>query len=235
MPLFVGRSPGRAGVPMSLPFTTNQFLDVFTRYNDAVWPAQLLIYFLGVLCITIALRRGKYAGSVISLILSILWLWMAVFYHFVFFSRINQAAWVFGSLFTLQSLIFVYAGAIAHRLSFHFRRDACGFGGALLLVYALILYPALCYLLGRVYPGAPTFGLPCPTTIFTLGLLLWAMPRIPVYVVVVPLAWSFIGVCAALSLSITEDVGLLIAGLMATLLIVFRKTKSGAAVDPLAR
>jgi len=26
---------------MRLPFTVEQFLEVFARYNDAIWPAQL--------------------------------------------------------------------------------------------------------------------------------------------------------------------------------------------------
>lgn len=87
-------------------------------------PAQLVIYILGVSCIVLALRRGTWSSSIISLILSLLWLWMGVVYHFLFFSKINQAAWLFGALFILQSLIFVYAGFITRKLSFHVARDA---------------------------------------------------------------------------------------------------------------
>ena len=36
---------------------------------------------------------------------------------------------------------------------------------------ALVAYPVLSAMLGREFPEMPTFGLPCPTTIFTLGLL----------------------------------------------------------------
>jgi len=216
---------------MRLPFTTDQFLDVFARYNVAVWPAQLLVYLLGVLCIVLALRRATHSSRIISLILSLLWLWMGVVYHFLFFSKINQAAWVFGSMFILQSLIFVYAGVITHDLSFHFRRDASGIGGAVLLTYAYIIYPALGFLIGREYPAAPTFGLPCPTTIFTFGILLWAKPKVPVHVLIVPLVWSLIGFFAALSLTITEDFGLLAAGLAGTMLIVLRNTRARLALD----
>ena len=49
---------------MSLPFTTDQFLDNFAKYNVAVWPLQLVFYILGGSCIVLALRRSS---SVISL------------------------------------------------------------------------------------------------------------------------------------------------------------------------
>jgi hypothetical protein len=32
--------PSMEGVQMRLPFTIDQFLDVFSRYNVAVWPTQ---------------------------------------------------------------------------------------------------------------------------------------------------------------------------------------------------
>jgi len=204
---------------MSLPFTTDQFLDIFAKYNVAVWPAQFALYLIGVLCLVLAVWRTRWSSSIISLILSLFWMWMGVAYHFVFFSKINQAAWIFGSLFILQSLIFIYAGVITRRLSFHFRRDAYIIGGAVLLAYALIIYPVLGYLVGHKYPAAPTFGLPCPTTIFTFGLLLWTRPQVPIYVLIVPFIWSLIGVFAALSLGMTEDFGLLAAGLVTTALV----------------
>jgi len=157
------------GPTMSLPFTTDQFLDVFARYNIAVWPTQLVFYLLGVLSIVVAVRPARWSSRIINLILSMFWLWMGVAYHFLFFSKINQAAWLFGAIFILQSLIFIYAGVITGKISFHSRRDVYGIGGAVILAYAFIVYPALGYVVGHKYPAAPTFGLPCPTTIFTLG------------------------------------------------------------------
>ncbi len=215
---------------MSLPFSTDQFLDVFAKYNIAVWPTQFVFYLLGLLCIVVAVRRARWSSRIINSILSMFWLWMGVAYHFLFFSKINQAAWLFGSIFILQSLVFIYAGVITGKLSFHFPRDLYGIGGTVILAYAFIIYPALGYLVGRKYPAAPTFGLPCPTTIFTFGILLWANPIVPGYVLTVPLVWSLIGFFAALSLNIPEDVGLLSAGLAGTMLIVLRNTRSGPAL-----
>ena len=87
--------------------------------------------------------------------------------------------------------------------------------GMVFIVYALVVYPAVGLLAGQRYPNLPTFGAPCPVTIFTLGLLLWNTRRTPVYVIAIPLIWSAVGTSAALSLGIVEDIGLAIAAILA--------------------
>jgi hypothetical protein len=94
--------------------------------------------------------------------------------------------------------------------------------GAAFILYGLLIYPLLGYILGHRYPYSPTFGLPCPTTIFTFGLLLWTAPRIPKYLLALPLVWAFIGFTAAFQLGVLEDVMLPVAGLVAVALIWYR-------------
>jgi len=82
------------------------------------------------------------------------------------------------------------------------------------------------YNLGHVYPYSPTFGLPCPTTIFTFGILLFTNEKMPVHLLIIPLLWSVIGFTAAINLIIYEDTGLLIAGLTTfTLLLISNRKK----------
>jgi hypothetical protein len=78
---------------------------------------------------------------------------------------------------------------------------------------------------GHTYPTRPTFGLPCPTTIATLGLLLWATPSAPWWIWVIPLTWSLVGTAAALALDIREDFGLALAA-GAVLAVLVRKWAS---------
>jgi hypothetical protein len=66
---------------------------------------------------------------------------------------------------------------------------------------------------------------PCPVTIFTFGLLLLADKRVPKYLLVIPFLWSLLGFSAALALTIREDIGLLIAGVLGTILIAVRDRK----------
>lgn len=214
-----------------MPFTVDQFLGVFERYNIAVWPAQLFLYALAVWSIALALQRKerKVFSKSISFVLSLLWIWMGLAYHWWFFSAINRAALFFAALFVLQSTLFFIAGVLQHQLQFQFTLNLNGIVGSVFLLYALIVYPALGYWLGHRYPAAPTFGLPCPTTIFTFGMLLWTDRRVPLYLLPVPLAWSVIGVWAAVSLGMKEDYGLLAAGLFgSTLLVVGNNTSSSA-------
>ncbi|MCW5899526.1 MAG: hypothetical protein KIT10_09680 [Flavobacteriales bacterium] len=196
---------------MDLPFTPEQFFDVFARYNTAVWPAQVLWNLLALVAIALVFRRGT--GPVIATILAALWLWMGIAYHWAFFAGINKVAYGFGALFVVQGLLFLVHGARRRRLSFARPNGVRGIAGGLLMTYGLLVYPLLGHSLGHTYPQAPTFGLPCPTTIFTLGLLLWTTSAPRWWLLLIPLLWSLIGTMAAFKLGVREDIGLLVAGI----------------------
>ena len=204
---------------INLPFTTDQFLGIFRSYNNAVWPFQIVLLLLALLAIFIAIKSTSRSSRIVSGILAFFWLWMGIAYHLLAFSAINKAAYIFALLCVTQGFFFFFLGVIKQKLSFRFRFDWFGITGAILLLYALVIYPALGYLLGHPFPQSPTFGLPCPTTIFTFALLLWTDRGVPPVIVVIPVLWSLIGSSAALSLGMKEDIGLLFAGLVGTLLI----------------
>jgi Family of unknown function (DUF6064) len=116
-------------------------------------------------------------------------------------------------------------------MRFAWTRTISGFLGAAFMAYALVVYPILAYVLGHRYPATPTFGLPCPTTILTLGFLTWVVSRTPWRVLVIPLAWSVLGASAAVQLGVWEDLGLVVAGgltLAFTLIRLSRVTPSSA-------
>lgn len=197
-----------------MPFTVEQFFEVFQRYNDAVWPAQVVAVVDALIAIGAALRGGRRANRLAAVVLAALWLWMGAVYHLQFFRQINPAAMVFGVAFLIQAAMFVWFGVAHDRMSFDPRLDAAGVLGSGLMLYSLALYPMLGSAFGHSYPASPTFGLPCPTTIFTFGLLLWSRPRLPVALLVVPLAWAVIGTMAAVQLRVAEDFGLAASALL---------------------
>lgn len=203
---------------MNLPFDAAEFFAVFARYNSAVWPAQLVLLGTGVFAVGMAIRSRSWSDRVVSAILAVLWIWMGGVYHIGFFRAINPAATLFGAFFALQGIALGITGVFSRQLRFRFRPTRRGFVGTLLLAYALLAYPLLAYLLGHRYPATPTFGLPCPTTIFTLGLLLWTEQRVPTFLMIIPLAWSLVGTSAALQLGVREDLGLVVAGVLTALL-----------------
>lgn len=205
---------------MNLPFTTEDFLQVFENYNLSVFPAQIFFNILAVLMIFLAVKRIKYSDKIIGFSLGFLWLWIGIVYHLVFFSKINPAAVFFAAIYILQGLLFIYFAGLKKDLNFSFSKDLMGLTGALFMLYALIIYPLLGILFGHTYPHNPTFGLPCPTTIFTFGLLLWSKERVPLYLTIIPLIWSLIGSSAAVKLGVLEDTGLLIAGVFGFVMII---------------
>jgi len=208
---------------MKIPFTTEQFLKVFTDYNRAIWPMQIFAYALGAMVIVFAVTKRRYSRSIVMSVLAFFWVWMGVVYHIGFFSRINRAAYFFGGLFIVQALILFLFGTLRDTVRFSLRWNIYGLTGALFILYAMVVYPLVGNALGHGYPRAPMFGVaPCPVTIFTFGVLLWAERKLPLYFLVIPLIWSIIGFSAAVSLGIREDIGLLVAGVGGTVLILIR-------------
>jgi len=198
-----------------MPFTAEQFFDVFARYNDAVWPMQGVLVLLAVTAVVAIRRPSRRSDRLVAGILAFLWLWMAVAYHFAFFLRINPAAILFAALFAIQAELFVRRGLIGEELGFRPPRGRRSLLAALLVAYALVGYPLVAALTGLRYPATATFGLPCPTTIFTFGLLLATHP-LPRHLLIIPAAWALVGSSAAWQLGMAPDYGLAAAALLGT-------------------
>lgn len=208
---------------MKLPFTAEQFFDVFRQYNETVWPAQVALNLLALLAIGLRIWRRQKSGRLISGVLGLLWAWTGIVYHLIYFTAINKAAFAFGAVFLAGSCAFLWAGVIKAQLEFTSTNAIHRILGSVLVVFALLLYPALSVLFGHGYPAMPTFGLPCPTTIFTVGMLCFLAAPFPRYVFAAPIVWSVVGSQAAFLLGVYQDLGLLFAGIIAVFLIVESK------------
>jgi hypothetical protein len=201
---------------MSLPFTTDQFLEIFRQYNTAVWPAQVALT-LAALAAVVAAAAGK-GGRPIGWLLAFLWTWTGLVYHAAFFARINPAARLFAVIWLAGAAAFAWNAFGRQALAFRAgERWRLVVGGAL-VTYGLVVYPVLGHLGGRAYPASPTFGAPCPVTIVTFGLLWLARAPVPRSLVIAPILWAAIGSLAAFSLGVREDLGLLVAGLSGVVL-----------------
>lgn len=194
---------------MKFPFTTEQFIHVFNLYNSSVWPMQIIFYLLAAVVIYFTLKPNSNSGIIAGTILGFFWIWMGVVYHVMFFSAINKAAIVFGIFFIIQGIMIFYA-TLQKKIIPVFKLDLKTFLGIAVIVYGIIVYPILSSILGHGYPNGPTFGVPCPTTIFTFGVLL-LIRNFSKHLLVIPALWAFIALNAALSFGIYEDFGLIAA------------------------
>jgi hypothetical protein len=198
-----------------LPFTVEQFYGVFVQYNESVWPTQIVLYAVAVAILALLVRARPAECRIIAGLLMLLWTWMAIAYYFVFFTRISGSGWVIGGVLLAGGLWLGWTGGIKGKIQFGPRRDWRGALGWLLILYALIAYPLVGFVVGHRYPAMPTFGLPCPVTIFTVGLLMLTVSPVPRSVFLVPALWGlFGGVSATFLLGVYQDAGLLIAGIV---------------------
>jgi len=110
------------------------------------------------------------------------------------------------------AVIFLSFGVIRRGMRFARAPGWRQWAGIALLAYALLIYPLVSWMGGIRYFGSPTFGLPCPTTIFTIGMLAFLVRPFPRALFIVPVLWSMIGGQAAFVLSVPQDFGLLGAG-----------------------
>ena len=202
-----------------LPFNVDQFFEVFRVYNDTVWPAQLILIGLALAALWLAARPSRWSSRCIAGILGLFWLWLGLVYHLAFFTTINPMAYAFSALSAFGGLTFFWFGVFKRKLRFEVSRDASGLLGLLLVVFGLLAYPAWSVLAGHRYPSFPTFGLPCPTTFFTVGMLAFLAPPYPWLPLVAPVLWCLVGAFAAFLLGVPQDAVLLLAAGVGVLLL----------------
>ncbi|AGU53165.1 hypothetical protein VAPA_2c06060 [Variovorax paradoxus B4] len=196
-----------------LAFTGDQFLALFAAYNEAVWPAQILSYLLGVATVVLVIRPSRAGGRIIGLALAVMWVWTGVAYHWLFFSSINKAALPFGALFIVQGGLLFFEAVWRGRMTFGMGRGPTAWLGWTFVIYAAAIYPLLGMWMGHRYPEIPMFGIsPCPVTIFTFGLLLLTTTPVSRWLFVIPVLWSLVGGSAAILLGVTQDWFLLFSG-----------------------
>lgn len=195
-----------------MPFTVQEFFEVFTRYNNAVWPMQVVLTAMAVTAAVLVYSKAGSRSVAVRSIMAFLWAWMGIAYHVVHFTSINRAAWLFGGLFVVQAVLLGWGGRRSARLGFDRPSGAGAVVGWILIVYGLVIYPLLGWIAGHAYMSSPTFGAPCPTVIFTFGLLWLARRPFSRYLLIIPLIWAGIGGSAAVNLGVPQDYGLIAAG-----------------------
>lgn len=192
---------------MGLPFTEQQFLDVFAQYNRTLGGAAALLWFATAASTALLFRRSPSSGRIVSIVLFVQWLWAGIAYHLLFFARINPAAYLFGALFVVEAVLILGLGFHSRQLGFS--PTIWRITGMVFIVYSLI-YPALVLLSGLRYPAMPTFGVPCPTTIFTVGVILSTEPVVPRVTRIIPFLWCLIAGSSAVLFGVYPDLILLI-------------------------
>ena len=207
---------------MQLPFTKEQFFDLLVSYNEALWPAAVALWIASAVTVAVRLSTRRPHDRWIGALLVWHWAWSALAYHVAFFTRINPAAWLFAALFLGEAVLLFRVGIVQRRLSFAPWGNAWAPLAWGLIAYSLA-YPFINAIDHLSLLRIPTFGLPCPTTIFTAGVLMLATPRCW-SLTVIPVIWSAIGGSAAFLVRVPADVALPVAGIALAIYSVRRTT-----------
>ncbi len=212
-----------------IPFSRDVFLRLFEIYNAAIWPAQIVAYALCAIALLLALRPARASGRIIAFLLAAAWIWNGVAYQMLHFATINWAAWPFGFFFVVEGLLLFAAGMKRAPLAFRFAGDAAGWTGLALNAYAMVAYPVIGLLDGEPLHRLALVGVaPCPTTLFTFGMLLLAEQRVPMHLLVLPVLWSLIAGAAGWLIHIPQDLALPVAALLTVVLLARRGQVSRA-------
>lgn len=217
---------------MEPPFPAEAFFEFLSRYNAATWPAPIGAQTMGLVAITALATGSRNGDRLVLLILALFWGWDAVAYHWMYFAPLSPAAYAFGALFLLQAALFLVCALRPEPPRFAIAADARSLIAALLLIYAFSFNGGLARLLGHGGMDGPLFGVaPCPTTIFTLGLLCLMVGQDALRLAIVPGIWALIGLLAVPFFGAYEDLGLLIA-LAAFIALRYAATRGGLGEDP---
>jgi hypothetical protein len=208
---------------MELPFTRDAFFALFGQYNLAVWPLIVLFYLMAGATVALLFRPTRAATMFIALGLGAMWVVNGAGYHWMFFREINPAAAVFGAVFLLQAVLLVFLPVRDASFRFAVAVDARSAVGLLLILFAIVLYPLWGWGAGHIWPRIPAFGVaPCPTTIFTIGVLLTGSWHVVRWLLIVPGLWAGVGGSAAILLGVPQDSALLAALVLLILFAVAR-------------
>lgn len=194
-----------------MTFGKSDVLELLAAYNDTTWPAPAILSLVAFVVVCLAFFPVPGRNRIASLLLAFLWFWSGLMYHLWFFSRLTPAAYLFAVLFVAQGVLILRAGVVRNDLKFWMHDGSRHLAGILLVFYALVAYPSISALLGHAFPSTPTFGVPCPLTIFTLGMLLLARAPYPRVLFAIPLVWAVVGTFLGMELKIREDFALIVA------------------------
>ena len=210
---------------MKTPFTTEQFFYIFEKYNTTVFPFQLVIVLLAILALLLIRSNHSLKNKLIGSFLGLLWLWMGLVYHIIFFTAINKLAFVFGGFFILQGLLILINTFSKDRLNFNFSPQSKNYFGYFFILFGLFIYPLLSYFFQGSFSRTISLGLPCPSTIFTFGFFIIAGNKFPRYLLIIPSIWAAVGLSAVIQFGVYQDVMMPIAAII-TFIMLLKSQKS---------
>lgn len=194
------------------------FRGFIAEFNRSVFPAQILMYVvgLGAAFLAIARRPQKWAKIAVKGSLAFLWAWVGVFYMLLFYTKINSAGYVWGALFLLQAVFFAVE-IFYPKIEFDpASNPQLGRIGSSIAGWAFLMYPISALIVGHGWPEMALFGCATPVVLFTCGMLMFTFDRRPRWrFTFIPFLWAVVGgLGPAVQWRYYEDYALFVAGVV---------------------
>lgn len=204
-----------------LLFSPRTYYRLFELYNREVWPAQFVAIAAGVVILILAARRKPWSGRVVSVTLGVAWLWVAWGFHLQRYATINWAAKWFAVAFAVEGLLLICA-----RLQIPSAMRATQWIGAGLFVFALVIEPVLGVVAGRSRTQIELIFLaPDPTTVGSLGALLFLGERFRAWLLIIPILWCAVSGATLWALNAPDALVLPVTGLLVLALVAAQATR----------
>jgi hypothetical protein len=200
--------------------STETFWMRLGAYNEATLPIQaVMIIIAAFLTYRVFAKPGAKTDVWMKAFLSFAFAWNGVVF-FLFFAR-NPI-----STFTGVPLFIVVAALFAVDIltkKTQFRLPDAKWRKVLTVLWILLafLYPLIGWTLGHAYPKTCTPMMPCPLTVFALGLVAAAAPKVDKKVFAFLLPWALLGLPKCLgALDCYEDCILFAAGVYGLIVLI---------------
>jgi Family of unknown function (DUF6064) len=199
-----------------LPFTRSEVMDGFARYNAAYWPVEVGAFALGIAITVLQIRNSAAFMRTACWGLAVMWIWTGITYFWIEFANISRAGRFLTPFFVVQGLLLFKVGLSGGKLRQQCRFDWPTTLGAVIIGFALLVYPLIGLFAGFGFARLPMFGVtPASLTLFTLGVFLMADRVFPRALWVLPLLWTIVGGAAALVFGLPQDLALLASAVLA--------------------
>lgn len=178
------------------------FWRTIAYYNASTWAGQLILILVGI-CLTVLLvrRPAPWVKWAMKVYFSAIYLWVAVVYYFVC-CRERDYNEVMALYWALLAAIWVWDLATGYTT---FERSRKYDLVACVLLTMSFVYPLISQARGLTFPMVTSPVMPCSVSVFTIGLLLFFVRRVNLFLVLLLCHWALIGLTKAGSFHIPED------------------------------
>ena len=178
------------------------FWRTIAYYNASTWAGQLILILVGI-CLTVLLvrRPAPWVKWAMKVYLAAIYLWVAVVYYLVC-CRERDYNEVMALYWALLAAIWVWDLATGYTT---FERSRKYDLVACVLLTMSFVYPLISLARGLTFPMVTSPVMPCSVSVFTIGLLLFFVRRVNLFLVLLLCHWALIGLTKAGSFHIPED------------------------------